>query len=164
MKPWAQGVIALCIGLIIAVFGVTVAIFVNAAMEDHMASSTTTTATSTVGTKSNPPATDEENLRAVINYVKTHNLLVVWLPDGQREAWTMEGNDIIELDFYTGSGPLSDPSYDPGTVFIKIEDGQIKFGDKKENAKKIDWTVKDDFSFSTILSRAVNEMKKKESG
>jgi len=159
MKPWAQALIAICIAVIIVVPCVLVAIFINAAIEDHAASPNTTTAADTVGANSKSPATDEENLRVVINYLKMHAQLVVWRPSGQREVWTMYG-DTIELDFYTGSGPLSDPSYDPGTAYVKLEDQQIKFGSKSHDTEKVEWTAKDDFGFSTVLARAVQEMKK----
>ncbi len=162
MKPWAQAVIALCIATIVVCVGFFFSIFFNAAFDEHMASLKTAAATDTVGAKPKSPATDQDNLRTIIAYVKAHRLLVVWLKEGQREVWTIKG-DIIELDFYTGSGPLTDPPYDPGTVFVKIEDGKIKFGSENHKTKKVEWTTKEDFGFSAVLNRAIEKMKK-ESG
>lgn len=154
-----RSLIALGITVIVVCVVLFFAMFINATFEERMASLETT---DTVGAKSEPPATDEENLRTLIEYLEMHAQLVVWLSNGQREVWTMQG-DIIELDFYTGSSPLSDPSYDPGTVYVKLEDQQIKFGSKNHDTQKIEWAAKDDFGFSTVLALAVQEMKK-ESG
>jgi|GEM_PF-5559358 len=153
MKPWAQVTIALSIAAIIISASLVFASLINATIEDAALSKTTAANTAA---KSKPPATDEESLTRLINYIRVYGEIVVWRDGGQREVWQLQNNDVIILNFYTGSGPLADPTYDPGEVLIRLHGSEVMFG-KTNKAGDIEWSSRDTFGFPEVLARALKE-------